>query len=63
LRPTFVGAAPTNVEQRYERYTRDEVRQQEPEQNSKRKFMRYTQDGYVEPSKPEKKQEDNLRWR
>ena len=63
LRPTFVGAAPTNVEQRYERYTRDEVRQQEPEQNSKRKFMRYTQEGYVEPTKPEKKQEDNLRWR
>lgn len=28
-----------------------------------RKFMRYTNDGYVDPSKSEKKKEDNLRWR
>ncbi|MBX3008415.1 MAG: hypothetical protein KF816_10350 [Melioribacteraceae bacterium] len=63
LRPTFVGAAPTNVEQRYERYTREDAKQHEPEQNSKRKFMRYTQEGYVEPAKTERKQEDNLRWR
>lgn len=63
LRPTFVGAAPTNVEQRFERYTREEVKQNAPDQNSSRKFMRYTKDGYVEPSKTERKQEDNLRWR
>lgn len=65
LRPTFVGNAPANYgETRYQRPTGEQTRQYEPEKTSgKRKFVRYTNEGYVEPSKQERKQEDNLRWR
>jgi hypothetical protein len=65
LRPTFVGnAPPTYSETRYQRPTGDQQKQYEQERKSSRgKFMRYTNEGYVEPSKQERKQEDNLRWR
>jgi hypothetical protein len=68
LRPTFVGNAPSNYnETRYQKPTGEQTRQYESDRKSsggKGKFMRYTNEGYVEPSKQqERKQEDNLRWR
>jgi len=65
LRPTFVGNAPPSYsETRYQRPTAEQTRQYEGERKTGRgKFMRYTNEGYTEPSKQEKKQEDNLRWR
>ncbi|KAF0141111.1 MAG: hypothetical protein HYZ10_02285 [Ignavibacteriales bacterium] len=65
LRPTFVGNAPsTYSETHYQRPTGEQQRQYEQERKSaKGKFMRYTNEGYVEPTKQERKQEDNLRWR
>ncbi len=65
LRPTFVGGAPPIYgESRYQRSTGESARSYEPDRtSSKRKFMRYTNEGYVEPIKQEKKQEDNLKWR
>ncbi|MEW6702224.1 MAG: hypothetical protein AB1298_05850 [Bacteroidota bacterium] len=70
LRPTFVGGpVPTPGEARYQRPTGESARSYgspESERTStsaKRKYMRYTNEGYVEPSQQEKKQEDNLRWR
>jgi len=65
LRPTFVGNAPSNYnETRYQRPTGEQPKQYEQERKAaKGKFMRYTNEGYVEPTKQERKQEDNLRWR
>ena len=67
LRPTFVGNAPANYsETRYQRPTGEQTRQYEGEkkpQGGKGKFVRYTNEGYIEPAKQERKQEDNLRWR
>lgn len=67
LRPTFVGnPAPSFMESQYsQRPTNEQGRSYEQERSTgKRKFMRYTNEGYVKPTKPEeKKQEDNLRWR
>ncbi|MEW6508140.1 MAG: hypothetical protein AB1432_10390 [Bacteroidota bacterium] len=65
LRPTYVGNAPSYSEgSRYQRTTGENVRKSDSEKSaSKKKFMRYTKEGYVEPSSKEKKQEDNLRWR
>ena len=62
LKPTFVGS-----DQTYEqRLTGDNLRTNEADRSpsgSKKKYMRYTNEGYVEPTKQERKQEDNLRWR
>ncbi len=67
LRPTFVGSAPppTNYsESRYVKPTGEQQKNFEAERSaSKKKFMRYTNEGYAEQNKQEKKQEDNLRWR
>jgi len=65
LRPTFVGNAPSQYnETRYQKATGEQTKQYEQERKAaKGKFMRYTNEGYVEPSKQERKQEDNLRWR
>ena len=62
LKPTFVGSAPTNEQ----RQTGENLRTNEGERStsgSKKKYMRYTNEGYVEPTRQERKQEDNLRWR
>lgn len=63
LRPTFVGSGPAYSE-KYQRPTPTGERPTEGDKYaSKRKFMRYTNEGYIEASKQEKKQEDNLKWR
>ncbi|MCX6173842.1 MAG: hypothetical protein NTZ27_03710 [Ignavibacteriales bacterium] len=62
LKPTFVGSAPTNGQ----RGTGENARTNESERSasgSKKKYMRYTNEGYVEPTRQDRKQEDNLRWR
>jgi hypothetical protein len=70
LRPTFVNTpASTYTESRYteSRYQKPTGEQQrnfnQDHISTKKKFMRYTNEGYVEPTPQEKKQEDNLRWR
>jgi hypothetical protein len=66
LKPTFVGTPPpTYGDSRYQKPTSENNRNVEPEKvpPAKKKFMRYTNEGYVEPTHKEKKQEDNLRWR
>jgi hypothetical protein len=64
LRPTFVGTNPSYSESRYQRPTAETGRSYEPERNgNKKKFVRYTNEGYTEPSRQEKRQEDNLKWR
>jgi len=66
LRPTFVGnSSPGSSENRYQRQHTNESEHNTSGQkySDKRKFARYTNEGYSEPSKQEKKQEDNLRWR
>ncbi len=65
LRPTYVGSGPSYSEgSRYQRPTGDNVRGTDSEKSpSKKKFMRYTNEGYIEPAAKDKKQEDNLRWR
>lgn len=65
LRPTFVGSAPQNYpETRYQKPTGERMRTSESQRyTDKKKFMRYTNEGYVEPSRQDKNKEDNLRWR
>ena len=65
LRPTFVGpSASSYQETRYQQPIAETPKAFEPEKTQgKKKFVRYTNEGYVEPTRPEKKQEDNLRWR
>ncbi len=64
LRPTFVGTSPPTYGERYQKPTGETPKTYEGERTPpKKKFMRYTNEGYVEPSQPERKQEDNLRWR
>ena len=62
LKPTFVGSPPAYRQ----RETDENVRTNESERStsgSKKKYMRYTNEGYVEPTRQERKQEDNLKWR
>ncbi len=62
LRPTFVASAPAYDQRR----TGENARTNESERSSsgsKKKYMRYTNEGYVEPTRQDRKQEDNLRWR
>ena len=69
LRPTYVSpqqGPPTG--ERYQRSTGSDTsygsRIVEGEKYAqKKKFMRYTNEGYVEPNQEQKKQEDNLKWR
>jgi hypothetical protein len=65
LRPTFVGPSSSGYQEtRYQRPTGENARSHEQERNTnKKKFVRYTNEGYIEPTKQDKKQEDNLRWR
>lgn len=65
LRPTFINnAPPTYGETRYQRPTSEQTRQYEGgRRNTGSKFMRYTNEGHNEPSKNDKKHEENLRWR
>ncbi len=65
LRPTFVGKAPSQYsETRYQRETGEQPKQYEQERKAaKGKFMRYTNEGYVDPSRQQERKEDNLRWR
>lgn len=64
LRPTFVGSGPSRYENKHKKPTVETNRLTEGERYSeKKKFMRYTNEGYVEPTKKDKKQEDNLKWR
>ncbi len=58
LKPTFVSSTPTQEDPRYQRSTAESERA-----TGKKKFVRYTNEGYVEPTRQDKKQEDNLRWR
>ena len=58
MRPTFVSTG----EGRYN--TKENLKSTDVSRfTDRKKFMRYTNEGYVEPSKQEKKQEDNLKWR
>jgi len=61
MRPTYVTSNGYS-ESRYERATHEPTTDAE-KSAIKRKFMRYTQDGYIEPSSEEKTKEDNLKWR
>lgn len=65
LRPTFVGAGPRQYQGSvYPRSQEEQLGGTAGERyTQKRKFVRYTSEGYEEPTKQEKKQEDNLRWR
>lgn len=65
LRPTFVGTSPPTYGERYQKPTGETPRNYEQERTTpKKKFMRYTNEGYVEPlQQPDRKQEDNLKWR
>lgn len=65
LRPTYVGTNPNYSESRYERPSSESAaRNYEPERTqTKKKFVRYTNEGYVEPTRQDKRQEDNLKWR
>jgi len=65
LRPTFVGSSPRQYQgEEFQRRTDEQISGSIAERFSpKRKFARYTGEGYEEPVKQEKKQEDNLRWR
>ncbi|MFC2082370.1 hypothetical protein ACFLQT_01430 [Bacteroidota bacterium] len=61
MRPTYVTQSGYS-EARYERPVTDSMSERE-KSATKRKFMRYTRDGYVEPSSEDKPKEDNLKWR
>jgi hypothetical protein len=64
LRPTFVGTSPPTYGERYQKPTGESAHYNETERpGPKKKFMRYTNEGYVDPSSQDRKQEDNLRWR
>lgn len=60
LKPTYVSQSPSFTESRYQRPTQDGFAAET--EKGKKKMMRYTSDGYVEPKKEEKK-EESLKWR
>ena len=67
LKPTYVGdRSPKSSPYSESRYTRGQTADEEKYQ-PKRKFMRYTQEGYSDPEKDKnikkKRDEDGLRWR
>lgn len=60
MQPSYVSPQTSSyTESRYQRAST------ETGEGSQRKYMRYTQEGYIEPSKEakRKKDEDKLRWR
>jgi len=61
LKPTYVSQTPSFPESRYQRSTSDGF-SSDQEKGGKKKMLRYTSDGYIEPSKEEKK-EESLKWR
>ncbi len=65
LRPTFVSGGPRQYqESEFQRRTEEQFPGSIAERYSpKKKFVRYTSEGYEESVKQNKKQEDNLRWR
>lgn len=66
LRPTY-SQTPATAFTQQQRYTAVPTNYQgtaESESyNDKKKFMRYTNEGYVKATKEHKKEEDSLRWR
>jgi len=64
MRPTYVASTANG-------YTSDQRYTQSPSQytgeserhSTRSRFLRYTKEGYVEPSHEDKKKEDNLKWR
>lgn len=67
MRPTYVGSSPATSGTSYSesRYQRPEPTRQTQESN-KKKFLRYTSEGYVEPKKEKvtkQTREESLRWR
>lgn len=61
LKPTFVG---TETGERYQRRTTEGQRTTEGERFvGRKKFMRFTNEGYIEPSREDRNKEDNLKWR
>ncbi len=66
LNPTY-SQPPTASTFTEQRYTRVPTNYQENEESEKRtekkKFMRYTNEGYSQPTKEKNKEEDSLRWR
>ena len=62
MRPTYVSTpptkAPTSSGTRYTNASEDRYSTSE-----RKKFMRYTNEGYSEPAKEKTKKEDKLKWR
>ena len=72
MRPTYVGGGsappPTSAGTTYAetRYQRQDATRQTKETSNKKKFLRYTNEGYVEPKKEKitkQTREESLRWR
>ncbi|KUO62370.1 hypothetical protein APF79_07620 [bacterium BRH_c32] len=60
LRPTFVS---TSEQQYYQKPSRATITSEGEKYVPKKKFQRYTSEGYVDTQKKEKTNEDKLRWR
>ncbi len=62
MRPTYVSSPPKAPTSSGNKYTSSEDRYSTSE---RKKFMRYTNEGYVEPTteREKKKKEDQLKWR
>ncbi len=60
LRPTFVS---TSEQQYYQKPSRATSTSEGEKYVPKKKFQRYTSEGYVDTQKKEKTNEDKLRWR
>ncbi|MFA7289398.1 MAG: hypothetical protein WC055_11030 [Melioribacteraceae bacterium] len=60
LRPTFVS---TSEQQYYQKPSRATSTSEGEKYVPKKKFQRYTSEGYVDSQKKEKTNEDKLRWR
>ncbi|MCK9279814.1 MAG: hypothetical protein M0P71_04275 [Melioribacteraceae bacterium] len=60
LRPTFVS---TSEQQYYQKPSRASSTSEGEKYVPKKKFQRYTSEGYVDSQKKEKTNEDKLRWR
>lgn len=67
LRPTYLTGAPSRVSRMTSaenpRVTRVTTNGEVDRAAAKRKFMRYTSEGFTEPIKKEEKKEDKLKWR
>ncbi|MFA3781692.1 hypothetical protein ABRY23_01355 [Melioribacteraceae bacterium 4301-Me] len=64
LRPTFVtGERPYTQEQKYHTPGAPRPTSDAEKYVPQKKYLRYTNEGYEEPVKSKKSNEDNLRWR